>query len=152
MGDSNTTPVYAEGWWNIRTAKWLSIALLVVTICRISYPYLVWNILGHEESKVDTCRFRVREVRDAIDEFRADCGRYPTDQEGFRALKVCPPHTSGWRGPYLPWNLGLDVWGNPYHYELGPGDGFKIESYGADGKPGGDGDDADIVDGLKGVR
>lgn len=88
--------------------------------------------------------------RDAIDQFRVDCDRYPSTSEGIGALREVPPNAPHWRGPYLNRAIDLDPWGRPYVYRqttVGGKDGYIIESYGADGKPGGEGDDADIIDG-----
>ncbi len=72
-------------------------------------------------------------------------------QEGFDALRRQPSSLQGWHGPYLEKNVPPDPWGNPYIYQT-PGrdgtDGFLVESYGADGAPGGEGVNADIVDGT----
>ena len=55
-----------------------------------------------------------------------------------------------WRGPYLRKTLPLDPWGNAYEY-LSPGevnrDGYDLRSLGADGRRGGEGEDADIASG-----
>ena len=83
----------------------------------------------------------------AIDQFRLDCGRYPTDAEGFSALLEAPAGVHGWHGPYLQKAPPLDTWGRPYVYHGNGRNGFVVESLGADGRPGGEGDDADIVDG-----
>jgi len=57
---------------------------------------------------------------------------------------VAPAGAEGWRGPYLDsWTLG-DSWGRPLFYRVRSKDEFKLGSYGSDGKPGGEGDAADI--------
>jgi general secretion pathway protein G len=72
-----------------------------------------------------------------------DTGRYPTEQEGLMALIKKPADVTGWRpGGYLQTtDLPKDNWGNDFVYKC---DQFVIISYGADGKPGGAGDDADL--------
>jgi general secretion pathway protein G len=74
----------------------------------------------------------------------------PTTEQGLAALwekpTIDPP--GNWRSPYLRKPVPLDPWGHPYAY-LSPGQvnpqGYDLLSYGADGKVGGEGDDADIV-------
>ena len=99
-----------------------------------------------EQSRIDKAKSDLLTFRGAIDQFRLDCDRYPTTQEGFDALRNQPSGVSGWHGPYLQKDL-TDPWGNPYVYQT-PGrngrDGYLIGSYGADGVQGGDGDNADI--------
>lgn len=87
----------------------------------------------------------------ALDTFEMDVGRYPTTEEGLRALIVNPtsPPLPNWKGPYIKKRrVPKDPWGNPYHY-LCPGihnpDGYDLWSYGRDGRRGGEGYDADIT-------
>jgi general secretion pathway protein G len=63
-----------------------------------------------------------------------------------QALRVKPQGITKWEGPYLPKDIPPDPWGNPYQYKS-PGDHgpFDIISFGSDGKPGGEGEDLDIV-------
>jgi general secretion pathway protein G len=77
----------------------------------------------------------IAELRNAVNYFRIDCDRLPTNKEGLTAL-VKTPKVRGWHGPYVT-GLPLDPWGNPYHYtDLGM-DQFAITCYGADGIAGG---------------
>ena len=102
---------------------------------------------GPENAKVAKAKLDVATYLLAIDQFEKDCGRYPTEQEGLEALSVAPANLVGWNGPYLQAKILCDPWGNPYLYEVGPGDRFRIRSLGADDTPGGVGENADIVDG-----
>ncbi len=83
----------------------------------------------------------------ALDTFRLDVGRYPTTQEGLAALRQRPFGLDRWDGPYLKKDVPLDPWSRPYMYRS-PGDAgrpYDLVSYGADGSPGGDGDNRDIL-------
>lgn len=72
-------------------------------------------------------------------------GRYPNDAEGLRALTDRPATAPGWNGPYLKKGLPADPWGATYLYKNpGRNNAPDIFSLGADGKAGGDGDNADI--------
>ena len=83
----------------------------------------------------------------ALDMFHLDVGRYPTTAEGLEALLTAPPETPRWQGPYLKRNRTLDdPWGRPFHYQY-QGDTYSLISYGADGRPGGSGENADIIKG-----
>jgi general secretion pathway protein G len=81
----------------------------------------------------------------ALDNYRLDLGRYPTTSEGLAALQK-NPGAENWDGPYLKKDIPMDPWGNPYVYKV-PGEHgeYDLLSYGADGAPGGDGENADIV-------
>ncbi len=79
--------------------------------------------------------------------FRLDCGRYPTQLEGLRALTVPPEGVAGWEGPYVKPDQILDPWGHPFVYTAPDPDataGPKLMSYGADGRDGGEGENGDI--------
>ena len=82
----------------------------------------------------------------ALDIYRLDIGKYPTTEQGLQALRVKPDDVEKWDGPYLPKDVPLDPWGNSYVYES-PGEhgDYDIISLGADGDPGGEGEDTDIV-------
>ena len=78
----------------------------------------------------------------ALDTYRLDVGSYPASLEELRKSE----HPR-WDGPYLPKDIPLDPWGNPYVYTTPGEEGnpYKIMSYGANGQPGGADSDADIV-------
>ncbi len=84
-----------------------------------------------------------------LDIYRLDVGGYPTTDQGLGALVSPPQGVAGWNGPYLkdPTSLN-DPWGKPFQYRSPsqrPGHAYDIISLGADGKPGGDGEDADLI-------
>ncbi|MBU6257344.1 MAG: type II secretion system major pseudopilin GspG [Burkholderiales bacterium] len=102
-----------------------------------------------DTSKVQTAGVQIKLLRGAIETMRMDIGIYPPADVGLSML-VTPPTDPAlrarWKGPYLDEAVPLDPWNNPYQYQV-PGDGgrpFSIISLGADGKPGGEGIDADI--------
>jgi len=99
-----------------------------------------------EFSKRKTAEAQIQMIETALDAFRLDVGRYPTTQEGLKVLWKNPGNIKNWNGPYLPKPIKDDPWGHPYIYkcpgEHGP---YDLYSLGADGKPGGTGDNADIT-------
>ena len=84
-----------------------------------------------------------------LDIYRLDIGTYPSTSQGLSALNTSPAGVAGWNGPYLTDETGIiDPWGRPYEYRSPSqraGRAFDIASFGADGKPGGEGEDADIL-------
>jgi general secretion pathway protein G len=80
----------------------------------------------------------LQSLQTALDAFEVDTGRYPTSQEGLKALTASPAGLANWHGPYMK-ELPKDPWGRPYVYR-NPGthnrDSFDLISRGADGKPG----------------
>jgi general secretion pathway protein G len=83
----------------------------------------------------------------ALGSFKLDTGIFPSTEEGLQALRTPPPNLAQWQGPYLPQEIPVDPWGHPYLYKFPGehGDEPDLVCYGADGQPGGDGINADIV-------
>jgi general secretion pathway protein G len=100
--------------------------------------------VGKSQAKV--AKAQINSLEQALDQFRLDVGRYPTSEEGLGALNAAPPSVEGWAGPYLKKAVPADPWGRPYVYQQ-PGHNAEIDlmSYGRDGREGGVGEDADIV-------
>lgn len=126
--------------------------MVVITVIAILATLVAPNVFRHVGTAMDaTARSQIEMLGAALDAYRLDNGRYPTTQQGLEALVSMPntePRARNWRGPYLRKGLPLDPWDNPYVF-LSPGEvnanGFDLLSYGADGRPGGAGDDADIT-------
>lgn len=98
-------------------------------------------------AKTQTAEVRLRSLSTALDLFRLEVGRYPTDQEGLEALVSAPPTTPNWNGPYVnrPDELN-DPWERPFQYAFpGRNGSYDLVSLGADGAEGGDGENKDIV-------
>ena len=133
-----------------RSAGFTLIELLVVLVILGMLAGLVgpqvMKYLG--TSKTKTARLQVEELSAALDLFRLELGRYPTSDEGLRALVEAPQEmTSDWNGPYLKKRvLPKDPWGFEYHYRY-PGEqyAFDLYSLGADNAQGGDGENADVL-------
>jgi len=124
------------------------IELLVVVIIIGLLASLVapkfFGKLGKSRQKI--AKAQISNFEAALDEFRLDNGRYPTTEEGLKALREKPDGLSNWAGPYLPKAIPKDPWGHEYVYKS-PGEHgeYDLMSYGRDGEPGGEGEDADIV-------
>jgi general secretion pathway protein G len=98
------------------------------------------------KSKQKAAQSQIALFETAIDTYRLDTGKFPGADQGLMALRVKPEADATWDGPYLPKEIPLDPWGHPYEYRY-PGEhgDYDILSYGADGQPGGEGEDADVV-------
>ena len=98
------------------------------------------------KSEVTIAKAQIEAFEKSLDTYRLDVGRYPTTEEGMAALMAAPP-TAGakWNGPYLKKGVPQDPWGHPYQY-ANPGvkGDIDVYSFGADGRAGGEGRDADI--------
>ena len=97
------------------------------------------------KGKQSAAKAQIELLGQALDQFRLDAGRYPTTEEGLRAL-VANPGVENWDGPYLKRNLPTDPWGRVYQYNCpGAHAEYEIICYGRDGKPGGEAEDKDIT-------
>ncbi|MGA2588234.1 MAG: type II secretion system major pseudopilin GspG [Candidatus Aminicenantales bacterium] len=96
-------------------------------------------------SRQKTAMAQISMLETALKTFRLDVGRYPTTEEGMKALVTKPEGLRAWDGPYLEKDLPFDPWGNLYLYKC-PGEKseYEIVSFGADGKAGGEGENRDI--------
>ncbi len=103
-------------------------------------------IRQEEKAKVKAAKAQIELLGPALDTFRLDVGRYPTTQEGLEALRRKPGGLAGWDGPYLKKEVPMDPWRKPYVYRSpGQSGPYDLISHGADGSPGGEGDDEDIT-------
>ena len=126
--------------------------LVVIAVIAMLAALVAPNVFSHVGTAKDaTARSQIELLGAALDAYRLDNGRYPSTDQGLEALQVQPstdPLPSNWRGPYLRKAVPLDPWGFPFIY-LSPGEvnprGYDLLSLGADGEPGGEGEDADIV-------
>ncbi|MEM7472988.1 MAG: type II secretion system major pseudopilin GspG [Pseudomonadota bacterium] len=97
-----------------------------------------------QSSRVNATEAQIDQLRAAIDIYQIDTGRLPTEDAGLAAL-VADPGTPGWNGPYLrDGELPLDAWGGTFIYRF-DSDRVRVISLGADGQPGGSGQNADIT-------
>ncbi len=98
-------------------------------------------------SKTKTARLQVEDLGSALDMYRLEVGRYPSTEEGLKALVEKPANAANWNGPYLKKKkVPQDPWGRPYHY-ASPGQhgDYDLYSLGADNAEGGDGENQDVV-------
>ncbi|MCI0392841.1 MAG: type II secretion system protein GspG [Acidobacteria bacterium] len=71
----------------------------------------------------------------ALDNFRADFGRYPMANEGLAVLARQPSTLAGWRGPYIEKDYSVDPWGNDYVYQVfNDGAAYILSTYGPEGE------------------
>ena len=123
--------------------------MVVVVILGILAALVVPNIIGRpEEARRIAAKHDISSLMQALKLYKLDNRRYPSTEQGLQALVKRPtsaPLPADWKqGGYIE-RLPKDPWGHPYQY-LNPGLHGEIDifSLGADGAPGGEGNDADI--------
>jgi len=122
--------------------------LVVVTIIALFAALVAPRMLRQGDAARRTAaRAQINSFMTALGSFKLDTGVFPTTEVGLQALRVKPENLNQWNGPYLPQDIPLDPWGRPYLYKFPGehGDEPDLVSLGADGQPGGEGNNADIV-------
>lgn len=121
--------------------------MVVVVILGILAALVVPRVLDRpDQARVMAARQDIASLMQALKLYRLDNGRYPTQEQGLDALIRKPssgPVPAGWK-PYVE-RLPKDPWGQPYQYLIPGAHGdIDVFSLGADGRPGGEGINADI--------
>jgi general secretion pathway protein G len=122
--------------------------LVVVTIIALFAALVAPRMLRKGDSaRVALGHAQVQSFMTALGSYKLDTGVFPSTEEGLQALRAKPANLDQWQGPYLPQEIPADPWGHPYIYKYpgDHGDEPDVICYGADGQPGGDGINADIV-------
>jgi general secretion pathway protein G len=121
--------------------------MIVVIIIGLLAALVAPRLFGKlTTAKLKSAKAQIELFGTALDAFRLDTGRYPTTDEGLKALREKPSGDESWSGPYLPKEVPVDPWGKPYLYKS-PGDhgDYDLFSYGLDGTEGGEGENQDVV-------
>lgn len=136
-----------DAWLKGEAGYTLTEMLVVIAIIGLIAAVLTPNLMGQlGRSRVKAAELQLDTVATAIEAYRADVGRYPSQSEGLSALVTAPADAETWTGPYLKGAKGvIDPWGRAVIYQAGDDDhDYVVMSYGADGKPGGSGVKRDL--------
>ena len=120
--------------------------LVVMVIIGLLAGYVGPKFFGQiGKSEVKAARAQIDALQKALDQYRLDVGHYPSTEQGLAALVAKPADEPKWAGPYLSKALPKDPWGHDYQYRS-PGEhgDYDLLSFGKDGRPGGEGEDADL--------
>lgn len=122
--------------------------LIVITIIAMLAAFVGPKYFSRiSRSQQQVARAQIDNLDKALTQYRLDTGHYPSASDGLTALNAAPAGEARWRGPYLKKPLTRDPWGNDYVFRPIDDDAnppYHVISYGRDGRPGGDGEDADI--------
>jgi general secretion pathway protein G len=130
MRDRNSRQRNRRG---ITLIEMLVVITIIALFSAVAYQRLSPSV---DKGRVTAARTQIEALLGALQTYHIEKGRFPTTEEGLPAVR-----------PYLSKDIPNDPWGNPYIYKF-PGEHGPepdLISYGADGKAGGDGIDADIV-------
>jgi general secretion pathway protein G len=127
----------------------LTEVMVTILIIGLLSTIVLINVLpARDSAMVEKARTDVRAIEQALEFYRLDMLNYPTTEEGLDALATLPgghARAANYReGGYIR-RLPEDPWGNPYQYRV-PGEHGAVDvfSWGRDGRPDGEGLDADI--------
>ena len=138
---------------NNRKKKYSGFTILeimaVVIIIGILASMVAINVFSKvDDAKIKTTKASLRILDDAVTQFKLDTGRFPTEEEGLKALVEKPTDVTSYpEGGYLKTRtVPKDAWQHDFIYHLNPESGapFEVMSYGADGEAGGEGVNADL--------
>ncbi|MCY7388671.1 MAG: type II secretion system major pseudopilin GspG [Burkholderiales bacterium] len=122
--------------------------IVVVTIIMGIVAFAVNQIFGKaDQAQAKLGKAKMVSLSGPLDIYKLDTGKYPTTQEGLKALIAVPSGVPNWNGPYVKNADELkDPWRNDFIYRS-PGAenrAYEIVSLGADGQEGGDGANRDL--------
>lgn len=123
--------------------------MVVMVILGLLVALVAPNIMGRgDEARVTTTKAQLRQISNALDLYRLDNSHYPSTEQGLEALVEKPtgsPEPSNWNPDGYMNSVPTDPWGNEYQYVQPGSEGpYDLYSYGADGREGGEGVNADI--------
>lgn len=121
--------------------------LVVMVIIGLLAGYVGPKFFGQiGKSEVKAAKAQIDALQKSLDQYRLDVGHYPSTEQGLAVLVAKPADEPKWAGPYLAKALPKDPWGHDYQYRS-PGEHgeYDLLSFGKDGRPGGEGEDADLV-------
>ena len=129
----------------------IEVLLVIVIILMLAGALVVFVLPQQEGAEKNTTRLLLQQVESALDTYRLNLGRYPTDEQGLEALMAKPTFENErlgekWMGPYLKPGTSLeDAWGNKLRYEVADtsleeetgaaAPRYKLYSVGPDGQP-----------------
>ncbi|MEC9360484.1 MAG: type II secretion system major pseudopilin GspG [SAR324 cluster bacterium] len=128
--------------------SFIEVMVVIIILGLLSSIVGVYLFDSAEKAKADATKTQIKGLETALDLYRLHNSRYPSTEQGLKALLTKPEVgvlPKNWNGPYLRGkNLPKDGWGSPYRYLSGNGNNYEIISLGADGIDGGTDLDADI--------
>ena len=101
------------------------------------------------QANVNAAKAQIQQLASPLELYQLNINSFPSTSQGLGALEAAPgdlANQTKWQGPYLSKAVPKDPWGNDYQYRS-PGEHgeYDLLSFGKDGRPGGEGEDADLT-------
>ena len=118
------------------------VVIILVTLASVATPVYLNYV---RKANVGAAKTQLKLLEQALMDYKLDVGKFPESSDGLQSLVENVSQSEKWDGPYLKPSVPKDPWGNDYVYVF-PGEhgDFDLSSYGADGQPDGEGENADI--------
>ncbi|MEP9411369.1 MAG: type II secretion system major pseudopilin GspG [Candidatus Brocadia sp.] len=142
MGNKLKSRLLRQGGFTL--LELLIVMIIIGLLAALIGPKMIGRV---GESRQTVAKQQIEGFSSALEMYKLDTTRYPTQEQGLEALITEPQGVMNWKGPYLKKKIvPKDPWGNNYVY-IYPGEhgDYDIISYGADGNAGGEGEDKDVV-------
>ncbi|HHT9104540.1 MAG TPA: type II secretion system major pseudopilin GspG [Candidatus Wujingus californicus] len=122
----------------------LIVMIIIGLLAALIGPKMIGRV---GESRQTVAKQQIEGFGSALEMYKLDTTKYPTQEQGLEALVSEPQGVNNWKGPYLKKKfIPKDPWGNEYIYTYPGANGdYDIVSYGADGNTGGDDEDKDVA-------
>ena len=124
----------------------LLIVIAILGLLVVMVGPRVMTLFGNAKQKI--AQQSIAQIANVLEYYKLDNGGYPGGDQGLQALLTAPSGALNWHGPYLKDNAApLDPWGKPFLYRSPSTRGgrpYDIYTLGADGQPGGTGENADV--------
>ncbi len=130
-------------WAGFTLLELLVVLVVMGLLAAIVTPQVMSTMAG---AKSDAAVLQIEALSTALNYYQIDVGSYPSKEQGLAALLKRPSDAQNWRGPYVKKRQHLsDPWRRPFLYRVPGREGpFDVYSLGADGKEGGETDNADV--------
>jgi len=117
--------------------------MIVIVIIGMLAGVVTLNVRHYlHRAKQNTARQEIATICNALETFYSEFSKYPTNEEG---LELLTQPNEKFPEPLLN-GKPIDPWGRPYQYnQPGRNGPYEVICFGADGREGGSGIDADIV-------
>ena len=135
---------------NVRAGFTMVELMAVLIILGLLATLVVTKVASKiDQARVTTTRANLKSLHMAVNQFKMDTGRFPSEEMGLEELIEQPSDVTSWEpGGYLETtDIPKDGWGEEFIYERFPESGkpFVIKSFGADKEEGGESYDADLL-------